>query len=523
MANKRLSMRKIKEVLRLHFESGLGQRPIGRCLGLSRTTVGDYLRQAKEAGLVWPLSDELTDQQLYNQLFPPSVSIKARPVPDYAYLHLELKRKGVTLMLLWEEYQTGDPQAYRYSQFCDLYRRWTRKLKLSMRQIHRAGEKLFVDYAGHTLSIVNPHTGEIRTAQIFVAVLGASNYTFAEATWSQSLSDWLGSHCRAFSFYGGVPEIVVPDNLKSAVKKPCRYDPDLNPSYQDLAEHYGTAIIPARVRKPKDKSKAEVGVQIVERWILARLRNQTFFSLTEANTAISKLLTDLNSRPFKKLPGCRREAFESLDQPVLRSLPTEPYEFAQWKKVRVSPDYHVEIEGHYYSVPHQLCGQQLDARITADCIECFQQRKRISSHVRSFQKGQHTTVVAHMPKGHQEYAEWTPERLIRWAAQTGTKTATVTEAILASREHAQQAFRSAIGLISLGKVYSPERLEAACDLALEGQAMSYKSVKSILKTGLDQQPRQQSLPLTEPINHDNIRGSHYYHDKGGDPCSTIQR
>jgi transposase len=506
-------MRKIKEVLRLHFESGLGQRPIGRCLGLSRTIVGDYLRRAKETDLVWPLPEALTDQQLYHQLFPPAVpvSLTGRSVPDYAYLHTELKRKGVTLMLLWEEYQSDNQQAYRYSQFCDLYRRWARKLKLSMRQIHKAGEKLFVDYAGHTLPIVNPRTGEIKDAQIFVAVLGASNYTFAEATWSQNLSDWLGSHCRAFDFYGGVPEIVVPDNLKSAVTKPCRYDPDLNPSYQDLAEHYGTAVIPARVRKPKDKSKAEVAVQIVERWILARLRNQTFFSLAEANTAISKLLTDLNSRPFKKLPGSRKEAFVSLDQPVLRPLPRDPYEFAQWKKVRVNINYHVEIEGHYYSVPHQLCGQQLNARMTADCIECFQQQKRVSSHIRSLLKGSYTTVADHMPKGHREYADWTPERLIRWAAQTGPKTATITEAILASRQHAQQAFRSAMGLIQLGKVYSQKRLEAACGLALDGQAMSYKSVKSILKTGLDQQPRQQNLPITNPINHNNIRGGQYYH------------
>ncbi len=506
-------MRKIKEVLRLHFESGLGQRPIGRCLGLSRTTVGDYLRKAKEIGLVWPLANELTDQQLYHQLFPPTVSVLTtdRQIPDYVYIHTELKRKGVTKQLLWEEYQSGNPHAYSYSRFCGLYRCWASKQKRSMRQSHKAGEKLFVDYTGHTLPIVNPSTGEIKDAQIFVAVMGASNYTFAEATWSQNLSDWLGSHRRTFDFLGGVPEIVVPDNLKSAVKKPCRYDPDLNPSYQDLAEHYGTAIIPARVRKPKDKSKAEVGVQIVERWILARLRNQTFFSLAEANTAISKLLIELNSRPFKKLPGSRKEAFASLDRPVLRPLPVEPYEFAQWKKVRVNIDYHVEIDGHYYSVPHQLCGQQLDARITATCIECFQQRKRVSSHLRSFQQGRHTTVSDHMPKGHREYADWTPERLISWAAKTGPKTAAITAAILASRDHVQQAFRSAMGLISLGKIYTPERLEAACALALEGQANSYKSVKSILKTGLDQQPRQQTLPIANPINHDNIRGGHYYH------------
>ncbi len=506
-------MRKIRETLRLHHDSGLGQRPIARCLNISRTTVADYLHRAKVAGLCWPLPEELTDQKLYSLLFPPAapVPVLDRPLPDCPYLHNELKRKGVTLMLLWEEYIAEHPHGYRYSYFCDLYRTWARKLKISMRQIHKAGEKLFVDYAGHTLPIVNPHTGEISDAQIFVAVLGASSYTFAEATRTQGSHDWLASHTRAFAFFGGVPELVIPDNLKSAVSKPCRYEPDLNPSYQDLAEHYGTAVIPARVRKPKDKAKAEVGVQVVERWILARLRKQTFFSLAEANTAIRTLLDDLNRRPFKKLPGCRKEAFDALDRPVLKPLPGEPYIFAQWKKVRPGIDYHVEIFGHYYSVPSQLRGQQLEARITADTVECFHHRKRVASHLRSAQKGRHTTVFAHMPQGHQAHADWTPERLIRWAAKTGPKTAAMTEVILSSRQHAQQAFRSAMGLIQLAKVYTPERLEAACDLALEGGANSYKSVNSILKTKLDQQPRQQTLPNPTPIAHHNIRGGHYYH------------
>lgn len=513
MANKRLSMRKIRETLRLHFDSGLGQRPIARCLNISRTTVGDYLHRASLAGLSWPLPDALSDQQLYNLLFVPAAAIapSQRTLPDCAYLHNELKRKGVTLMLLWEEYQAEHPQGYRYSHFCELYRRWARKLKISMRQVHKAGEKLFVDYCGHTLPIVNPHTGEIREAQIFVAVLGASSYTFAEATLNQNLPDWLGSHVRAFEFFGGVPELVIPDNLKSAVSKPCRYEPDLNPSYQDLAEHYGTAVIPARVRKPKDKAKAEVGVQVVERWILARLRKQRFFSLAEANAAIRVLLEDLNSRPFKKLPGNRKQAFEALDRPALKELPAQAYTFAQWKKVRPGIDYHVDIEGHYYSVPYPLRGRQLDARITADTIECFHQRKRVASHVRSFQKGRHTTLASHMPKGQQEHADWTPERLIRWAMKTGPATATLTEAILASRQHTQQAFRSAMGLISLAKAYTPQRLEAACELALESGATSYRSVKSILTKKLDQEPRQQTLPNVTPIAHDNIRGGHYYH------------
>jgi len=505
-------MRKIKEVLRLHFDSRLKQRAISRCLNISRNTVKDYLARAKKAGLSWPLPETLTEPGLEQRLFPSVLTIPTeRLIPDWPEIHTELKRKGVTMTLLWEESQDSDPQAYSYSQFCELYRRWAGKLKLSMRQIHKAGEKLFVDYAGHTLPIVNPRTGEIRESQIFIATLGASSYTFAEATWNQDLSDWLGSHRRAFEFIGGVPEIIVPDNLKSAVTKPCRYDPDLNPSYQDLAEHYGTAVIPARVRKPKDKAKVEVAVQIVERWILARLRNHTFFSLAEANAAISELLIDLNNRPFKKLPGSRREVFESLDQPVLKPLPATPYEFAGWKKVRVSIDYHVEVEGHYYSVPYQLQGKQLDARISASCIEICHKIKRVASHVRSNQKGRHTTIAEHMPKAHKSYVDWTPKRLIGWAARTGPQTAAMVEAILASRCHPQQGFRSAMGLIRLSKVYGAERLEAACALALTGETMRYKSVKSILETGLDKQPQQAELTQTEPIKHNNIRGGNYYH------------
>jgi len=505
-------MRKTKEVLRLYFDSGLKQRAISRCLNLSRTTVSDYLSRFTRAGLGWPLPETLTDQEMEQRLFPPVVTISSdRLVPDWPKVHADLQRKSVTLTLLWEEYQALAPNTYRYSQFCELYRRWAGKQKLSMRQIHKAGEKLFVDYAGQTLPIINPRTGEIRESQVFLATLGASSYTFAESTWNQDLSDWLGSHRRALEFIGGVPEIIVPDNLKSAVTKPCRYDPDLNPSYQDLAEHYGTAVIPARVRKPQDKAKVEVAVQIVERWILARLRNHTFFSLAEANAAISELLIDLNNRPFKKLPGSRREAFEALDQPVLKPLPATPYEFAGWKKVRVGIDYHVEVEGHYYSVPYQLQGKQLDARISSGCIELCHKSKRVASHVRSSQKGRHTTIAEHMPKAHKNYVDWTPQRLINWASHTGPQTAAMVEAILASRCHPQQGFRSAMGLIRLNKIYGVERLEAACKIALAGEAIRYKSVKSILETGLDKQPQQDDLIQLEPIKHNNIRGGNYYH------------
>jgi transposase len=506
-------MRKIKDVLRLHFELNLKHRQIGRSLNLPHSTVGDYIGRAEHAGISWPLPEGLSDGQLEQRLFPPApvVSEQGRPLPVWADIHKELKRKGVTLALLWEEYQARHPSGYQYSRFCDLYREWSGKLTFSMRQTHKVGEKLFVDYTGHTLPIVNRRTGELRAAQIFVAVLGASNYTFAEATWSQNLSDWIGSHVRALNFFGGVPQIIVPDNLKSGVTKPDRYEPDVNPTYNDLATHYGVAIIPARVRKPKDKAKAEVAVQIVERWILARLRNHTFFSLAEANTEITRLLESLNNRPFKKLPGSRREAFAALDQPALRPLPVKSFEFAEWKKARVNIDYHIEVERHYYSVPYQLLKQQLDVRLSATTVECFHKSKRVASHPRSSRKGGHSTLTEHMPKAHQEYVGWDVKRLINWGAKTGPETAAMVEKILASRTHPQQGFRSAMGLLRLEKIYGQQRLEAACTRAISGEAYSYKSVASILKTGLDRQPLPELKTATEPVDHHNIRGTAYYH------------
>lgn len=508
-------MRKIKDVLRLHFEAGLNQRAIARSIGTSHTTVGDYLKRANRAGLTWPLPDNLDEARLEHLLFPPTAALPPdqRPLPDWASIHLELKRKGVTLALLWEEYQSIYPDGYRYSRFCDLYREWSGKLQLSMRQEHKAGEKLFVDYAGQTLPIVDRNTGEIRDAQIFVAALGASNYTFAEATWAQGLKDWIGSHVRAFSFYDGVAEIVVPDNLKSGVSKPCRYEPDINPTYAELAAHYGCAVIPARVRKPKDKSKVEVAVQVAERFILARLRNRTFFSLAEANHAIRELVDDLNRRPFKKLPGCRQQLFETLDRPALKPLPAAHYQFAEWRYARVNIDYHAEVDHHYYSVPYTLVKKQLDVRLTANTVEFLHKGKRVASHTRSSERGRHTTLKEHMPKSHREYAEWTPQRLVAWAGKTGPNTAALAEKIMSSRAHPQQGYRSVLGLIRLAKTYTPQRLEAACQRALKLNVSTYKSVASILKTGLDRQPLPEApgsqLPL--PLNHENIRGSSYYH------------
>jgi transposase len=512
-------MRQIHEVLRLKWAAGLSERQIARSLGLSRPTVAAYVRRAQVAGLSWPLPDELDAATLEQRLFPSSATpvTATRLVPGWATVHHELKRKGVTLFLLWQEYKATTPKGFQYSWFCQAYRAWASKLNLVMRQTHRAGEKLFVDYAGQGIPIVNAQTGEVHEAALFIAVLGASNYTYAEATWTQSLPDWIGSHVRTFAALGGVPEIVVPDNLKAAVTRAHRYEPELNRTYADLAHHYGVAVIPARAAKPRDKAKVEVGVQVAERWIVARLRHHTFFALAEVNAAIHPLLLALNTRPFKKLPGSRRSLFETLDRPALRPLPARPYEYAEWKRARVNIDYHVEVEGHYYSVPYALVKQQLEVRVSARVVELFHKGTRVASHVRSRLKGRHSTVAAHMPTAHQRYAEWTPQRLIRWAADSGAATAQLVETILASRPHPQQGFRSCLGIMRLGKSYGAERLEAACRRALTIGACSYKSVESILKNGLDRAPLPASPPAPAPLRHANIRGPEYYSLSQGDP------
>ena len=513
MPAKRLVMRQVREVLRLKWACGLSDRQIARGLRISRPTVTHYVRRLKAAGLSWPLPEDVDDAALERKLFANADPTPAseRPLPDWSRVHQELKRKGVTLTLLWQEYKATHPDGLQYSYFCEAYRKWGSKLDLVMRQHHRAGESLFVDYAGQTVPVVDPQSGEVREAQVFIAVLGASNYTFAEATWSQSLPDWIGSHVRAFEAFNGVPRVLIPDNLKAAVNRPHRYEPELNRTYEALAQHYGVAIVPARVARPRDKAKVEVGVQVVERWILARLRNHTFFALGELNTAIKDLLSGLNRRPFKKLPGSRQRLFESLERSALRPLPGTPFEYAEWKLVRVNIDYHVEILGHYYSVPYTLVKEQLEARISAHTVEVFHKGKRVASHRRSPHKGRHTTLKEHMPKAHRSYAEWTPQRLIHWAAKTGGATAQVVEAILSARAYPQQGFRSCLGIMRPGSRYGDERLEAACQRALAIGACSYKSIESILKHDLDRQPLPDKPRLAPAIEHVNIRGPKYYH------------
>ncbi len=509
-------MRKIKEVLRLRFEHQQSARQIAKSCGIARSTVKEYLDRAQKTGVPWPLPPEWDDAALENRLFPPLplISPEKRQMPPMEYLHQEGKKKGVTLQLLWHEYKEGNPEGYQYSQFCELYRQWVEKLDVCLRQEHRAGEKLFVDYAGQTLPVQDPQTGGTREAYLFVATLGASSYTFAEATWTQDLPSWIQSHVHAFEFFNGVPEILVPDNLKAGVTHPCRYEPDINPTYADLAEHYGTVVIPARVRKARDKAKVESAVLIAERWILATLRNHRLFSLTEANQAISEKLIELNNRKFQKLDTTRRELFENLDRPALKPLPQTPYEFADWKKAKVNIDYHIEVDGHYYSVPYQLVRQSVEIRFTSTAIEVLFKNRRVASHPRNYRRGGFTTLKEHMPKAHQQYLEWTPSRIIRWAAQTGPHTEKLVTHILESKPHPQQGFRSCLGIIRLGKQYSPHRLEAACAYALSIHGFSYKSVQSILKNGLDQKPtllpKREASPLPLPLQHPNIRGKEYY-------------
>lgn len=503
-------MRKITEILRLHHSGLYSRRAIARMIGASPTTVSDYLARAQLAGLGFPLPDELDDAAVNALLFPPSPpSSVLRVEPDWPALHQELRRKGVTLELLWQEYKAETPGGLQYSAFCDHYRRWRKTLAVTLRQHHTPGEKLFVDYAGQTVEVIDPHTGEIRTAQIFVAVLGASNYTYLEATFTQQLEDWIGSHVRAFEYFGGVTALVIPDNLKIGVRHPSRYEPDLNPTYQDLAKHYGCAVLPARPYKPRDKAKVEVGVQVVERWVLARLRRQRFFSLQELNQVLSEHLESLNTRPFKKLDGCRREWFERLDQPALLPLPEQPYQYATWSLARVGLDYHVDVERHFYSVPHRHARQQVQVRLTESCVEIFHLGQRIASHVRSRTPHRHTTVDAHMPPQHQAVSGWTSERLLAKARLIGPKTETVLERLFQQRAHPQQAYRSCLGVLRLAERYGTTRLEAACQRALRQQTVSWKSLSSILKHNLD----QQTLPPTRQaptVQHDNVRGADYF-------------
>jgi transposase len=511
-----MTMRKIREILRLRLSLGRSHREIAQACNISTSTVGDCLVRFRVSGLPWPLSPELDDVALEKKLYRLEPSPSAdRPGPNWDWVMREMRKKHVTLSLLWQEYHVANPDGYEYSWFCESYATWKGRQDLVMRQNHKLGEKCFVDYAGDTISVVTPETGEIRKAFLFVGALGGSNYTYAEATWSQELPLWVASHVRMFAFFGGVPEILIPDNLKSGVTKANYYEPDINLTYQEMAEHYGVAVLPARVRKPRDKAKVENAVLLAERWILATLRNLTFFSLEELNKAISELLAVLNDRLFQKLPGSRRQIFEQEEKPLLRPLPKVPYVFGQWKKARVNIDYHIDVEGHHYSVPYSLAREAVEIRMTGTIVEIFHAGLRVASHPRSYRRGGTTTVNEHMPPRHRNMAEWTPERITTRAASIGSTVATMASRIMESRQHPEQGFRACLGLLRLSSQYGKERLEAACCRALSVGACSYKSVHSILKNSLD---RQLSFPLSlrSAGHHENVRGSEYYRQEGGE-------
>ena len=512
MPAERVAMRKIREALRLHFACGQSKRQISPLVGVGPTAVGEYIGRAVRAGLSWPLPETLDDEALERRLFPPPPTTSGeRPPPDWPTVAKELRRKGVTLRLLWEEYRAVHPDGYGYSWFCDCFREWSGRLSPTMRQSHRAGERLFVDYAGQTVPIVDAQTGEVREAQIFIAVLGASNFTFVHPSWSQKLPDWIAAHVAAFEALGGVPELVVCDNLKAGVTKASRVEPTINATYREMAEHYGVAVLPTRPRKPRDKAKVEVGVQIVERWILARLRHRTFFGLAELATEIERLTGDLNARVMRHLGVSRRELFEKTDRPALRPLPQARYEYAEWRRARVGIDYHVEIDARFYSVPYRLLKEEVDVRVTARTIEVFHQHRRVASHARVGAPHAHVTVADHMPSRHRQFHDWTHGRVLKEAAGIGDNARALVEVILRSRRHPEQGFRSCVGILRLAKTFGADRLEAACGRALEIGAHSWSSVKSILQNGLDRAARRPASSTHVNPDHGNVRGPGYYH------------
>jgi len=510
--NRRMRMKDIRRVIRLNQQSGLSTRQIAKSLNISRSTISDYLQRYKQSGLKLASLDGLTDSQIYASLFPvkpDAVEKHQKPFPNFGNIHTELKRRYMTRQLLWEEYRQAYPDGYGYTQFCQLYKNWSKSLTVSMRQIHKAGEKMFVDYSGLKWKVTDPKTGIVEEVDIFVAVLGASGYTYAEASRDQTKQSFINSHNHAFQYFGGVTEMIIPDNLKSAVTKASRYDPDLNETFQDMAEHYGTVILPARPYRPKDKGKVELSVKLVQRWILARLRHQTFFSIEELNEAIWSLLDDLNNRNMKKLEKSRRQLFEELDSPALKPLPVYPYELREFELCKVSIDYHIELLKCYYSVPYQLVGKDLDVRFTATVVEVFYQHKRVAFHKRFYRIGAYSTQKEHMASSHRVYAEWTPSRLINWALSFGKNMGELVETIMEVKPHPEMGFRTSLGIINTAKKYDKEAVELAARKMIELKSYRVRHFRSILKNKTYLTARKQS-DLTLPQKHENLRGALYY-------------
>ena len=505
-------MRKIREVLRLRHDLNVSAREIALSVGIARSSVAEYSYRADAAGLSWPLPEGISDEDLERLLFPPPPSVEepSRPVPSWPKIQKDLSRKGVTLLLLWQEYKAAHPDGYGYSRFASLYREWQNKTDVRMRQHHKAGEKMFVDFVGLTMPITDPSTGDVRQVQVFSSAMGASQRIFAKAYESQSLENWLAANADAFEFYGALPEVIVPDNLKSGITSPDRFEPVINQSFAEFARHYGVAVIPARPKKPRDKAKVENAVQQVERWILAPLRDRAFFCILELNIEIAARLELLDSRVMRGPSSSRRELFEEIDLPAMRVLDMPRYQFAVWKRAKVAPDYCVEFEGRRYSVPYTLVGKRVDLRVSLKVVEVFLDSTRICGHPRCFSRRGFTIEPSHMPVAHREHAEWTPERIENWAAQTGPSTRGLVSKMMAANLHPQQAFRACMGVISLSRSYTAERVEAACTRALRFGAHGYRNVKTILEKGLDREEAPPQLPLIEIEVHENVRGAEYY-------------
>jgi transposase len=507
-------MRKIKEVLRLHYEQKLGQRQIARSANVSQSTVHEYLSKAQAAGLGWPLGEEWDEARLQAALFPSTPASgkpPKHPLPDFAALRQQReKHRDLTLELLWEEYREHHPEGYSYSRFCKLYRRWKKLQDVVLRQDHRPGEKLFLDWAGATITI--HHTdGSATPAALFVSALGVSSYTYAEATANQQMENWLKAQMNAFEFYGGCPQLLVPDNTKTGVSRVCLYEPDVNPTYQEFAEHYRVAVLPTRPYKPRDKAKVESAVQVVQRWILMRLRQRRFFSLTECNQAIGELLGYLNQRPFRKRRDeSRASLFAKTDRPALQPLPPNRYDLSHWSQARVSIDYHIAFDANFYSVPYALTGEAVEVRATPATVEIFHQGKRVASHLRSRGRNQSVTTAGHRPKSHQAHLEWTPSRMVDWAGKVGPHTARLVARILDEKPHPEMGYRACLGLIRLAAKHSPERMEAACERGLVTGAIGYRHIKSILQNGLDRQPFTAKEPPRPAHTHENLRGAEYF-------------
>ena len=505
-------MKDIRSILRLTHESGLSVREVSERLGLSKSTVSTYLLRAREAGLDgWPLPEGCSDdaaleRRLFRQMGRPP---RDTTEPDWQLISREMKRKSVTLLLLWQEYREAHPDGFGYTWFCDKFGAHEKRANPAYRHRHSAGAEMQTDYAGQTIPLIDPDTGEVHAAQLFVAVLGASSYTFAVASLHQQLPDWIDGQVRALEYFGGTPGSIVCDNLKAGVAKALWFEPTLTATFAAMAEHYDTTVLPTRPAKPRDKGKVEGAVLIVERWIIARLRNQQFFDLSVLNAEIAKLLEMLNGKIMRHVGRSRREMFEEIERATLRPLPVERFEYAEWKTAKVHPDYHVAVDCNFYSVPHGLIGKKVDVRLTQRVVEIFHDHKRVASHMRSSQRGFYITVNAHMPKAHQRYADRTPASLIERAARMGTNVQILVDRMMSDRRHPEQGYRSAMGILSLGRGYGPARLDAACDRALAIEAITYASVLSILKSGLDQ-----ASPVTEPNrptpSHGNIRGAVYY-------------